>query len=148
MLDAMANALVCPRCNAEFEPRRSNQKFCSRSCQKNATRGKRSQEHQDRSKHHYERSRRLFEMIYKAPPSERLGVMRHILLFVPTDTGLRNILTDPALLSKPRRADHRMNIAKAADAYTKMFFGVSISTYVRKTRNGKQLEGIPVRLGS
>jgi hypothetical protein len=84
-------------------------------------------------------------MVYAVAPFERYGVMKHILSFVPTDAGLRNILTDPTLLSEPRRVDGRMNVAKAANAYTRMFFGKSIRAYVAEVRSGREPEGICLR---
>lgn len=93
---------------------------------------------------HYERARRLTEMIYSAPPRDRLGVMKTILEFVPRDAGLRNILTDPELHMKPSRADSRMNIAKAANAYTQTFFGLSIKGYIEAVRAGQEPEGVPL----
>lgn len=148
MPDAMTNDAVCPKCSTEFTPKRTNQIYCARTCQKAATRhtarGNRSRENTDRSLRHFERSQRLFEMIFTTPPSDRLGTMQYILSFIPVDSGLRNILTDPGLLSERPRVDGRKNIAKAADAYTKKFYGVSISTYVRKARTGAELEGVPV----
>lgn len=148
MLDTSTCATVCPKCNSGFTTSRTNQTFCSRPCQKaatqNAARGNRSRENTDRNLRHFERSQRLFEMIYTTPPSERLGAMQHILSFIPVDSGLRNILTDPALLSERHRVDGRKNIAKAADAYTKKFFGVSISTYVRKARAGTEFDCVLV----
>jgi hypothetical protein len=83
-------------------------------------------------------------MIYSIPPRERLGMMRHILSFVETDAGLCNILTDPKLLTAPPKANNRMNIAKAASAYTKKFFGVSIQTYVKQVKAGTVNENHPV----
>ena len=73
MLDAMSIALDCPQCDTEFTPRRTNQKYCSDPCRKNATRGDRSRENEDRTIRHFERSQRLAEMIYTTPPNERLG---------------------------------------------------------------------------
>lgn len=141
----MLQALLCPQCNLQFAPRRSNQKYCSDPCRKNGARGDRSTENRTRSMRHFERSQRLREALYVVPPGYRLGVMREILDQVPSDGGLRNILTDPALLSERPRADNRMNIARAASAYTEMFFGVSISTYVRKVRSGEKIEGIAIQ---
>lgn len=145
MFDDVAQDAVCLKCSAEFTPKRCGQVYCTRMCQRHAARGNRTQENTHRSYSHFERSQRLFEMIYSVPPRSRLGVMQHILSFVPMDAGLRNILTDPQLLSEPPRVDGRMNIAKAADAYAKKFMGVSIATYVRKVRAGAELEGVPVR---
>ena len=136
--------IECPGCSTAFMPNRSNQSYCSRACQKNASRGTRSAENRTRSWRHYERAHRLTEMIYCAPPQERLGVMKHILEFIPDDAGLRNILTDPELHMKPPRADSRMNIAKAANAYTQMFFGLSIRRYIKAVRAGQEPEGTPL----
>lgn len=148
----MLNAMGCPECALQFTPKRSNQHYCSTPCQKKATRNSnrsdRSNENRQRTKRHYERSWRLTEMLYSVPPTERLGEMKRILSYVPVDSGLRNILTDPALLKERPCANGTMNIAKAADAYVRMFFGVSISTYVRKARDGLELEGVEVKWDS
>jgi hypothetical protein len=138
------NTVECPGCCTPFTPKRSNQKFCSRGCQRNAARGSRKAENKERSWKHYERAQRLAEMVYSTPPQERLGVMKHILSFIPQDAGLRNILTDPELHMEPPRADNRMNIAKAANAYTQRFYGLSIRKYMSAIRDGKQPEGIPL----
>ncbi len=139
----------CPACGTSFEPKRSNQTYCSRPCQRknsrNSARGDRSAEHKQRSRNHYERASRLKEMIYSTPPQERLGVMQHILSFIPNDAGLRNIMTDLELHKEPPSADNRKNIAKAANAYTQKFFGLSIRQYVKAVQSGTMPEGIPVR---
>jgi hypothetical protein len=83
-------------------------------------------------------------MIYSVPVSERLGVMQHILSHVCTDAGLRRILTDPKLLREPPRGDSRKNIAKAANAHTQKFFGVSIKTYIEQRQEGTVNEAHPV----
>lgn len=136
----------CPGCSTAFMPKRSNQKFCSRDCQhrasRNSSRGSRSAENRERSWRHYERVHRLTEMVYTTPPQERLGMMKHILEFIPHDAGLRNILTDPELHMQPPRTDGRMNIAKAANAYTQKFYGLSIKRYIKAIRSGQEPEGI------
>ncbi|MFX0544762.1 hypothetical protein ACEWPL_004375 [Roseovarius sp. S1116L3] len=143
------SAADCPGCNAAFIPNRSNQRYCSPECQRctsrNASRGSRSDENRTRSWRHYDRAHRLTEMIYTPAPQERLGVMKHILGFIPNDAGLRNILTDRKLHMTPPRADNRMNIAKAANAYTQKFFGLSIRRYIKAVREGEEPEGIPPR---
>ncbi|KRS13687.1 hypothetical protein XM53_03625 [Roseovarius atlanticus] len=141
--DDEARTMECPGCTAAFMPKRLNQSYCSRACQKNASRGNRSAENRERSRRHYERAQRLAEMVYSAPPQERLGIIMHILEFIPHDAGLRNILTDPDLLGQPPRADNRMNIAKTANAYTKKFYGLSIKRYMTTVRSGKEPDGIP-----
>ena len=144
-----ANILkTCPKCGAEFSPKRSNQQYCLPSCQKtaarHAARGSREIEYKRTNEKHFERVNRLFEMLYLVPVNERLGVMQYILSHVPSDAGLRRILTNPDLLSSPPRGDGRMNIAKAAHAYTKKFFGVSIKTYIEQARTGSLNEFHPV----
>jgi hypothetical protein len=84
-------------------------------------------------------------MIYSTPPQERLGMMQHILSFIPCDAGLRNILTDLELHKEPPRADNRKNITKAANAYTQKFFGLSIRRYIKAVQAGTMPEGIAVR---
>lgn len=143
------DAIECPRCSTVFTPKRSNQRYCSRSCAKsatrNATRANRCAENRKRSWQHYERADRLKEMIYSTPPQERLGVMKHILEFIPHDAGLRNILTDPELHMRPPRVDNRLNIAKAANAYTQKFYGLSVKRYIKAVMAGKAPEGTPLR---
>ncbi|WP_210880189.1 hypothetical protein [Roseovarius autotrophicus] len=142
---------VCPKCQAEFAPKRSNQTYCSTACQKaasrNSARGTRKAEDRRANEEHHARVHALTEMIYAVPVTERLGVMQHILSHVSTDACLRRVLTDPKLLREPPRGDGRMNIAKAANAYTKKFFGVSIKAYIEQTREGTLNETFPVTRG-
>lgn len=134
-----SNTIACPACGIDFTPMRSNQRYCSRCCQSHASRGSRERENLQRSAYESERAQRLKEMLYTVPPRERLGVMRDILSYIPSDGSLRNILTRPEFLSDAPFSNGRgqMNIAKAADAYAKKFFGVSIRTYVRMARKGE-----------
>ncbi len=138
----------CPQCNLVFGPKRSNQKFCSRVCQKAAThntsRGSRKSENARRNERHYARAKDLAEMIYSAPPIERYGIMKHILSFVDVDAGLRNILCDPSQLKAEPRLDGRMNFAKAANAYTQQQFGVSIKTFIKRILDGDELELVEI----
>lgn len=143
-----ADISQCPACGTSFTRKRSNQAYCSRPCQRktsrNSARGDRSAENRKRSWKHYERAARLTEMIYSTPPQERLGMMQHILSFIPHDAGLRNILTDPELHMKPPKADNRKNITKAANAYTQKFFGLSIKRYINAVQAGTEPEGMPL----
>ena len=133
----------CPACGIPFIPGRKNQEYCSRYCQKNASRGFRHLENFTRDAHEATRTRDLRETLYAAPPSERLGVMKDILDAAYHDGSLRNILTRPELLSdSPYSAGRgRMNIAKAADAYCRKFMGMSVRSYVRHLRS--QLDDNP-----
>lgn len=149
MNTANTDTITCPSCEEEFDPKRKNQTYCSRPCQKSAShntaRGGRAGENKARSASQYERAGRLAEMLYSVAPTERLGLMKYILSFVSHDAGLRNILTDLQLLKAKPRADSRKNIAQAASAYTFKFFGVSIQTYIRQTRDGSLNEFHPVQ---
>ena len=139
----------CPGCSTAFTPKRSNQRYCTRECQRsasrNASRGDRTKENTARSWQHYERAHRLAEMIYTTPPQERLGMMKHILEFIPQDAGLRNILTDPELHLETPRPDNRLNITKAANAYTQTIFGVSIKSYVKAVCAGQEPKSVCLR---
>lgn len=74
---------VCPKCQTQFTPKRSNQKYCSKECQKkssrNTNRGSRTIEQKDRDRLHYDRARRFAEMVYYVPVDERLGAMKAII---------------------------------------------------------------------
>lgn len=71
--------IICPVCKLRFEPKRSNQKYCASSCQKNAARGNRKQESKARNALHFRRALDLAELIYTAPTVQRLGIMKTIL---------------------------------------------------------------------
>jgi hypothetical protein len=147
--------LVCPKCGAEFAPKRRDKKYCSSSCAKaatrNDTRGERRAENKVADEVHYERAMRLAEMVYTTPLTEQLGVMKCILGIVIDEAGLRRILSDPKLLKAHPANDKRLfygggdkTISQAASAYTQMFFGVSIQTYLQQARNGTLNENHPV----
>lgn len=85
---------------------------------------------------HYARVHDLTRMIYSVAPNQRLGAMKDILDYIPQDAGLRRILSDPILHKEPPKADGKMNVAKAASEYTKKFFGVSITTYMKRVVAG------------
>jgi len=146
MFDMTPCDTECPACGKHFTPARTNQQYCSRLCQKKATRhaarGFRHLENFARDELEATRARDLREMLYSAPPYERLGIMKDILDATHHDGGLRNILTRPELLSdKPFSAGRgRMNIAKAADAYCKKFLQMSVRSYIRHVRNGETLD--------
>lgn len=141
MFDITPSDTECPACGKHFIPGRSNQEYCSCFCQKKATR------HAARDFRHLEnfardeleaaRARDLRDMLYTAPPGDRLGIMKDILDAAYHDGGLRNILTRPELLSdSPYSAGRgRMNIAKAADAYCKKFLQMSVRSYIRHVRS-------------
>ena len=127
----------CLACGIPFIPGRKNQEYCSRCCQKNASRGLRHLENFARDEHEAARARDLREMLYAAPPSERLGIMKYILDAAYHDGSLRNILTRPELLAdRPFSAGRgQTNIAKAADAYCRKFLRMPVRSYIRRVRS-------------
>lgn len=127
----------CPACGIPFVPGRKNQEYCSHYCQKNASRDFRHLENFARDAHEAARARDLRDMLYTAPPSERLGIMKDILDTAYHDGGVRNILTRPELLAdRPFSAGRgQMNIAKAADAHCKKFLQMSVRSYIRHVRS-------------
>jgi endogenous inhibitor of DNA gyrase (YacG/DUF329 family) len=149
MLDAISFQTPCPKCGLKFVPARSNQMFCSRPCAKAATRntarGSRnvaeSQELRRRAKSHNSRAMGLAAWLYTTPPRDRLGLMSTLIKAAREhDTELRNILTDPRLLSASPLRDKRLffrkssgsyrTIAQAANAYCRMFWGHGVKGVV------------------
>ena len=131
----------CPACGIPFIPGRKNQAYCSRCCQKkssqNANRDLRHLENFSRDELEAARARDLREMLYAAPPSERLGIMKDILDAAYHDGSLRNILTRPELLAdRPFSAGRgQTNIAKAADDYCRKFLRMPVRSYIRRVRS-------------
>lgn len=132
---------TCPKCGKTFTRKRSNQRYCARSCQKAATRhaargprnGASSPEVRRLNYVHYMRARWLGHDLYQVKPSERLGFMATVIESARAHDGqLRGILTDPKLLREQSRADGRMNIAKAANAYCRKFWGHGVRDVVHK----------------
>jgi hypothetical protein len=136
--------IECPACGKDFAPDRGNKAYCSRCCQKNASRGFRHLENFARDELEAARARDLRDMLYAAPQSERLDVMKGILHAAYYDGGLRNILTRPELLADSPYSSGRgrMNIAKAADAYCKKFLQMSVRSYVRHVRSQLKAKSI------
>lgn len=128
---------LCPACLTKFTRQRRNQQFCSRDCQKNASRGSRkvsdSWEAKRRSHAHYSRALWLAHDLYTSPPNQRLGFMAEIITAARThDAQLRGILTDPRLLCASRDSPGLFfrrcpasykTIAQAADRYCRKFWG-------------------------
>lgn len=132
----MTKQHTCKGCEQSFTPTRKNQDYCNRRCQKNASRGSRQRENSQMTAIHYQRAHDLFHMVYGVAPNQRLGAMKNILDTIPQDACLRRILSDPLLLNEAPRAYGRKNFVQAASGYTKKFFGVSISTYVKQVKAG------------
>ncbi len=132
---------ICPGCGKTFTRKRTNQRYCTPPCQKSTTRhtfrgpraGASSPEVQRRNIVHYTRARWLGHDLYLHKPSERLGFMATVVEAARARDGqLRSILTDPVLLKEQPRADGRMNIAKAANAYCRKFWGQGTRAVVHR----------------
>lgn len=137
---------LCPSCQRPFRQRRGNQRFCSRPCQKNATRGSRkvadSFEEKRRSHVHYNRAMWLAHDLYSTRPDQRLGLVASLIEAARThDAQLRSILTDPTLLNASpddpglffRRCPYTYKtISQAANAYCRKFWGHGVSDVIYK----------------
>jgi hypothetical protein len=146
MLDSASLPTTCPKCEVSFLPARSNQQYCTPSCQKNGVRGSRkateSPTEAGRSGRHYQRAKWLAHDIYGLPPNQRLGFMAKLIEAAREhDTQLRSIFTDPVLLSagrEDRGLFHRKapltykTIAQAADAYCRKFWGYGVRRVIYK----------------
>lgn len=166
MLDMSTLQTICPKCATDFVQARSNQKYCSSRCAKaatrNVTRGPRtvadSPELRLRARRHYGRAMDLAETLYGAPVGERLGLMAALIKAARDhDAELRNILTDPRLLSaSPKENLHLFyrrspqsyrTIAQAAHAYCMKFWGQGVKAVVADrcpeppTGEGEDVEG-------
>ena len=145
----------CLKCGKDFNPRRKDQKYCAKTCAKAATRnnsrGNRTREYKAMNEQHRATVRQLEAALYGAPPRERLGVMKRILECATGDdtcfksADVKRVLTDPKLLRACPSEAHLFyrrapgayrTISQAANAYTQKFFGVSVKTYLKETREG------------
>lgn len=145
-----AAPLCCPVCSEEFQPRRRDQKYCSKKCAKvpsrNTCRSVRTAERKRANMEHYSAALALAAMLYGAPPCERLGVMKEIIDSAASgDSRTRRVLTDLRLLRASPNDVHLFHrrapgayrtISQAANAYTRKFFGVSIQDFLKQAREG------------
>jgi len=143
-MTASLPATSCPTCAMLYVPRRTNQRYCKRACQKNATRGPQVTEASGEAKRraimHNDLARRLAERLYSMPPRERLGFIAEVVETARGASGpLRNVVTDTRLIrAKPedKRLFYRRSpqvyrtIAQAADAYCRKFWGRGVATVV------------------
>jgi hypothetical protein len=151
-------AIICPTCKSSFEPKRSNQIYCAKSCQNNASRGTRQIEANARNRLHYRRALDLAELVYTAPIDQRLGIMKTILEAARDhDAVLRNILRYPGFLKaspEDRYLFHRRapgsyrTISQAANAYCRKFFGLSVADYLKDGFEGEHEVTHKVDFGS
>jgi hypothetical protein len=158
-----STSLACAKCETAFAPKREAQRFCSRSCQKHSSRGPRGAAHsaetRARNRVHYDRATWLCYDLHRMPRGRRLGFIAELIEAAREHDGqLRVILTDPKLLGAdphsgigkqyPDSMNQEVkNIAKAADAYCRAFWGHGVRDVVYKrcveppTGEGERTEG-------
>lgn len=98
----------CPKCGVQFTPKRKDQRFCDRVCQKNATRGsQKAADSKDCARNLETRRHRghlLHDMLLRKHPSDRPAFLDEIVTAAREhDWFLRTKLTDRRYLS-PRAA--------------------------------------------
>ena len=127
---------VCDHCRNTF-PYRANKRFCSSNCRKRNNEGTRNSFYSSTKRREntelFERSMRLAEILYSAPPYERLGIMRDLIAEARSgkDRQLMDILTNQRLLRPNPQNDRWLfykrsrsygTIAQAANNYCKRFW--------------------------
>lgn len=133
---------TCPKCSRQFQPRRSNQRYCGRTCQKAATshsaRGSRQIENSQRNRDHYVRAAWLSYDVNRMPEAKRQALLcDQVASAKGGNARLRNILTDPKLLGADRASpigklypdsrDHAaLNIAKLVHRYCRRRWGMGL----------------------
>lgn len=96
----------CPGCGTAYKPRRRNQRYCSRACQKNATRGPRTADASPSRQYDLRRKRALLEWLnttyYGTPPADRPYVLRGWMDDARRDRGLlRQVFATPGFFNPP-----------------------------------------------
>ena len=97
---------ICPKCTEAFQPKRRDQRYCSRTCQKattnNAARGPRtiasSWEARRRHEARTGRVRGLSHAFYETPPVYRAEFMQRLIAEARRNAELRRLVTDRDVL--------------------------------------------------
>jgi hypothetical protein len=121
---SVVHLVKCPKCGAPFDPGPRSRTYCSRSCQRNATRGSRkaADSHAQRqiNREDWSLLHWLNETYYGTRPDERLGLLKDWLdLARSSDTRLARALSKPEFFAPEagdRRAFLRRN-GKGCSAY-------------------------------
>lgn len=144
MFDETPTLPACLICQTEFTPKRKDQRYCGRACQKNATRGSRkaadSWDEMRRALYHSDLARRHAEHFYTIPPAGRLAFVVDIIRTArSSDARMRNVLTDPILLwAKPnekwlffrKSPASYMTISRIADICCRELWGAGVADVV------------------
>lgn len=134
MLDSTSLQTICPRCEIGFIPSRSNQKFCSRICQKtstqNATRIPRttadSAEERRRQGFRAGRLKGLSDAFYDTLPTYRAAFMVALIAEARVKAELRKCLTKRELLRvwNHHPGTGRLHIAHCLDHFCGEVYGL------------------------
>ncbi|WP_435669654.1 hypothetical protein [Maritalea sp.] len=141
---------ICPTCEAEFTPRRSNQKYCSENCRKaNYQRkdrltnpknswGSPTKRYDNRIL--FDRTMLMTEKLYSMKPSERLGYIKGLIDEARSgNSDLREILTNKYILGAGpeqmrlfwRQCRAYPNIVKCANSYCRKFWNAGVIDVVK-----------------
>ena len=126
-------AVCCPRCQEMFEPKRKDQTYCSRPCQKaatnNATRGPRKVADSAEAARIHEsrkgRTRGLSHALYETPPAYRSAFLQRLVVEGRGNAELRRLVTVRALLRCWNRDEGtgRLHIAHVLDHFCQEVYG-------------------------
>lgn len=145
LLDSMKASSTCQRCGATFTPARKNQRFCARSCQKNAARGDRSLEKMKIDGSRRARADRLISEYLGLPQSLRLAwLKKHLDRARSGDRLTADVLTFPrafrtdqaSVFADPRAHGARVALPHLAEWFCRRALGCHVGEWV----SGKALE--------
>jgi hypothetical protein len=127
------NKPTCARCNQSFDQKRTDQRFCSKSCaraaSRNATRGQRTLAHSGEARRTHEtrcgRVRGLSNAFYETPPTYRAAFLERLIAEGRGNADLRRLVTLRDLLRSWARqeATGRLHIAHVLDHYCCEVYG-------------------------
>lgn len=130
--------LICSVCNDTFTKKRTNQRYCSTKCQKNASRTCRRRENAKRSEDHYHRASWLLHDLTRMTKDKRTHLIQGLLEAASgSHAATRNMLLDPRLLGAekgsmlgklPKDSLNRdkPNIAKIVNRYCQESYGCTV----------------------
>lgn len=147
----------CPVCNTMFAQVKSNKKYCSRKCQKNASSKAtptkkvriRTLENLHRNRDHYERCMWLTYDLFRTPEPNRSIMIQKLLEAASGDNAkIRNILLDPQLLGAEKhdpRGRSRHDCKIGVSNIAKQVYQFCMNNYGCSTKECILDDGKPAR---
>lgn len=128
----MSPEIECPVCNHSFSPSRSNQDYCSRSCQRNGSRTSTEFSDRRRNRLHYELAHDvLYNFTYNTKREDKNRFLTDLLgSAIEGNSKIRNLLTDPRLRHENCRS-RPTNVAKLVDTLCWRQLGCSSQDVIR-----------------